>query len=103
LESSDEAAQLQQLVNPQSGSTCRRNDERILADHIRPCGWKPPQPSRFVLEVDPVLAPGLAVVEQSELPTTEGMKGVGYPEKSLRFVFTGCIWQISPRGLWSRG
>ncbi len=39
-----------------------------------------------IREIDPVFAPGLAVIEQLEMLTTEWMKRMGYLESLLRTV-----------------
>jgi len=62
-EPSDQKRQLPQLFHPQGGSSGCHDDKRVLPDHIRPGGRNPPKLSGFVVEVDPVLAPGLSVIE----------------------------------------
>ena len=69
-------------ITPPSGDAhewiCRRN--------TYPGGGKGFQLPLGIREIDPVFAPGLAVIEQLEMLTEEWMKRMGYLEGLFRTV-----------------
>ena len=44
----------------------------------------------LVMQVDPVLAPVLAVCDELEVPAGQRMKQMGYPDTSVPIIWIGC-------------
>ena len=78
----------------QQRSSLRSHDERVQIDSIGPARPHRDQPAVVVMEVDPVVAPTGAMVDDLELPPTQRMKRVGEPERAWRRgQKAGICWQ----------
>jgi hypothetical protein len=57
---------------------------------VGPPGWQREQLPVLVVQVDPVLAPVLAIGDELEVLTAQGMERVRHPDTSVPIVCTGC-------------
>ena len=60
------------------------------AHHVGPPGWQREQLPVLVMQVDPVLAPVLAVDDELEVPAAQGMERVRHPDASVPITRIRC-------------
>ena len=82
--------QLEQVLEPKEASATGHCYKWIFRRHRRPTCRNGPQLSRGVVEVDPVLAPVVAIRDQLELLASQGMVRVGYLEVGIGKVTMWC-------------
>jgi hypothetical protein len=75
--------QLDQILEPKEASATGYCHKWIFRRHRGPTCRNGPQHSRGVVEVDPVLAPVVAIRDQLELLASQGMVRVGYLEVGI--------------------
>src|SRR6478672_2432114 len=75
--------QLEQILEPKEASAAGHCHKWIFRRHRGPTCRNGPQHSRGVVEVDPVLAPVVAIRDQLELLASQGMVRVGYLEVGI--------------------
>ena len=75
-----------QIFNTEQGSTCGQLHYRILRRDVGPTGGNRDQVITFLVEVHPVLSPGMQVGDDLELLTGPRVKGMGDLETSAQFV-----------------
>jgi hypothetical protein len=82
--------QLEQVLEAKEASASGYCHKWIFRHHRGPTRRNGAQLSRRVVEVDSVLAPVLAIRDQLELPTSQGVVRVGYLEIGIGKVTMGC-------------
>ena len=74
-----------------NGAPARRDHhERVRRCRVGPRCWQREQLPVLVVQVDPVLAPVLAVGDELEVPAAQGMERVRHPDASVPIVRIGC-------------
>jgi hypothetical protein len=71
-------------------SSIGKGFERTERRHARPGRRQAPEPARFIVVVDAVLPPGVALIDQCELPPAKGMKRMGNPKELRRTDAIAC-------------
>jgi hypothetical protein len=82
LQAPDQVREAEQIVGAERRSPGTHRDDRLRRHHVRPPRWELPELPLGVVEVDPVLLPHGAVVEELELPAMQRVERVGHPEKT---------------------
>jgi hypothetical protein len=82
--------QLEQVLEAKEASASGHCHEWIFRHHRGPTGRNGPQLSCGVVEVDPILAPVVAVRDQLEPLPSQGMVRVGYLEVGIGNVTMRC-------------
>jgi hypothetical protein len=82
--------QLEQVLEAKEASATSHCHKWIFRHHRGPTRRNGSQLSRRVVEVDPVLAPVVAVRDQLELPASQGMVRMGYLEVGIGKVTMRC-------------
>ena len=88
--------QLDEIRYAEGRSPSGDDDEGIVHNGGRPTRQERLHLLSCIQVEDPVLTPTLAVVDQLELVSKQGVEGMGYPETSYLNVHIGCIRQLSP-------
>jgi hypothetical protein len=78
--------QLHQVLNAEQGSTSGQRHYRIFRHNIGPTGGNRSQVITLLVEIDPVLAPGMQVGDNIELLAGPRVKGMSYFETSAQTV-----------------
>jgi hypothetical protein len=82
--------QLEQILEAKHASASGHCHEWIFRHHRGPTCRNGPQLICGVVEVDPVLTPVVAIRDQLELLSSQGMVRVGYLEVGIRNVTMRC-------------
>ena len=82
--------QRQQAAGSERAPAIRDHHERISRHDIGPPCWQREQHAVLVVEMNPVLAPVLAVRDKLEVLTEQRMEPVGYPDTPVPIIWTGC-------------
>jgi hypothetical protein len=82
--------QLEQVLEAKQASASGHCHEWIFRHHRGPTCRNGPQLICGVVEVDPVLTPVVAIRDQLELLSSQGMVRVGYLEVGIRNVTMRC-------------
>jgi hypothetical protein len=90
LNPADEMGQLEQILDAKGGAPCGNGDEGIERETAGPLGGQRDQPTGVVVEVDPVLAPIVAIGHEREYPPTERVEGMSDLERLAATVQIGC-------------
>ena len=86
----EEPGQRDEVLDAEAGPTRRQHQERIGPLDVGPARRQRTDAIGSGLpEEDPVLAPGVGVADELELPAAQGVERVGHP-KSLRIAGTSC-------------
>jgi hypothetical protein len=64
--------------------------ERVRPRHVGPTGWQREQTPALVVQVDPVLAPVLAVGDELEVPAIQRVERVRHPDATVPIARIGC-------------
>jgi hypothetical protein len=64
--------------------------ERVRRRHVGPPCWQREQPPVLIVQVDPVLAPVLAVGDELEIPAGQRMERVRRPDPPVPVARIGC-------------
>ena len=87
---SDQLDQPDHRLDVQRRPPAGHHHERIQLAEVRPRGGEANQLSAIAVDVDPILAPGVAVVRELELPPTQRMERVGHPDDSCSILAIRC-------------
>jgi hypothetical protein len=68
--------------------------ERIRRHRIGPGGRQAPQLARVIEKVNPLLTPSHAPLDQHELASKEGVKGMDYPKDFFPINCIMCSWLL---------
>ena len=82
--------QRQQARHRERAAAGRDHHERIRRGDIGPACWQGEQLPVLVMQVDPVLAPVLAVRDELEVPAVQRVERMRHPDTSVPIVRTGC-------------
>ena len=82
--------QLEQVLEAKEASAARHCHKWIFRNHRGPMRWNGVQFPFGIVEVDPVLAPVMAIRHQLELLTPQGMVRMGYLEVDIGKVTMRC-------------
>jgi hypothetical protein len=82
----DQTHQLNQVLNAEQGSTCGQRHYRIFRHNVGPTGGNRSQVITFLVEIDPILAPGMQVGDDLELLAGPWVKGMSDLESSAQTV-----------------
>jgi hypothetical protein len=82
--------QLEQVLEAKEASATGHCYKWILRHHRGPTRWNGVQLPCGIVEVDPVLAPVVAIRDQLELPASQGMVRMGYLEIGIGNVTMRC-------------
>ena len=83
--------QFEQIVVPEEASAGGDFHERIRSSGIRTVGQNRLQMAFRVVEIDTILAPVLAVLDQLKLAIEQRMERMGYAETPVSTALTRCI------------
>ena len=79
----DQVCDRQQVIGGERAAAGRDHHERVRRSDIGPaCGHGEQMPV-LVMQVDPVLAPVLAIRDELEVPATQRVKRVRHPDTSV--------------------
>jgi hypothetical protein len=90
LNPSDEIGQLEQILDAKGGAPRGNRDEGIEREKAGPLGGQRDQPTGVVVEVDPVLAPIVAIGHEREFTPTERVEGMSDLERLAATLQIGC-------------
>ena len=82
--------QLDQVLVAKEASAASHRHKRILHRHRGPARWKRAQPSLGIVEVDPVLAPVVAIRNQLELLASQRVVWVDDLKNGIGMVVMRC-------------
>ena len=82
------------MVDAEVRASGRHPLERIRRNRVGPGGRQAAYPAAVIVKVDALLAPGIAPLDQDELASEEGMKGMDYPEDFLLIDCITCSWLL---------
>jgi hypothetical protein len=82
--------QLDQVLVAKEASTTGHRHKRIFRRHRGPARWKGTQPSRGIVEVDPILAPVVAIRNQLELLASQRMVWMDDFKDGIAMVVMRC-------------
>ncbi len=82
--------QLDQVLISKEASATGQRHKRIFRGYRGPACWKGAQPSRGIVEVDPVLAPVVPICNQLELLASQRMVWVGDLKDGIGMVVMRC-------------
>jgi hypothetical protein len=82
--------QLDQVLVAKEASAAGHRHKRIFRRHRGPARWKGAQPSLGIVEVDPVLAPVVAIRNQLELLAPQRMVWVNDFKNGIGMVVMPC-------------
>jgi len=85
-----QAPKLNEINEAKTRPSSRDYHERIRGRQIRPGGRKAHRAPFSVVEINPVLTPRLAILQNLELLTTKWVKGMCHPKTLPRSVAIGC-------------
>jgi hypothetical protein len=85
---------MQQVAHPEMGASGRYCRQQVRRRRTGPGGGQAPQATRIIVKVNPFLTPGIAPLDQDELMTEQGMKGMGYTKKFLLINCITCSWLL---------
>ncbi|MDO8596173.1 MAG: hypothetical protein Q7R45_06075 [Sulfuricaulis sp.] len=85
---------MQQIAYPEMRATGRYRRQQVRCRRTGPCDGQAPQATRIIVKVNPFLTPGIAPLDQDELPTEEGMEGMRYTKQFLPINCITCSWLL---------
>jgi len=85
---------VQQIAYPEMRASGRYCCQQVRCRRTGPGGGQAPRATRIIVKVNPLLTPGIAPLDQDELATEEGMKGMRYTEKFLPINCIRCSWLL---------
>src|SRR5215469_6499737 len=85
-----QVGQLQQIVVTKQTPTCGQDHEWIYRQHRRPTRWNRAQEAAFVVEVDSILSPVVAVGDQLETLAIQRMMRVNHFKSTVGTVAMRC-------------
>jgi hypothetical protein len=85
-----QVSECQQAIGGERAPAGRDHHERVLRRHVGPPCWQREQLPVLVVQVDPVLAPVLAVGDELEALAAQRVKRVRHPDTSVPIVRIGC-------------
>ena len=88
--SADQVSQRQQAIDGERAAAVRDDHERTGGHDIGPPGSQREQHTILVVQMNPVLAPVLAVRYELEVLAGQRMEPVRYPHTPVPFIRTGC-------------
>jgi hypothetical protein len=83
-------SQRQQAIGRERAPSGRDHHERIQGHHVGPPGWQREQLPVLVMQVDPVLAPVLAVDDELEVLAAQGMERMRHADASVPITRIRC-------------
>ena len=86
----DQARGGQQAIGGERAPAGRDHHERVRRSRVGPCCWQREQLPALVVEVDPVLTPVLAVLDELEVPAGQRVERVRYPDAPVPIVRIRC-------------
>ena len=89
-EALDQTHQLNQVLNAEQGSTSGQRHYRIFRHNVGPTGGDRSQVITLLVEIDPVLAPGMQVSDEIELLAGPRVEGMSDLETSTQTVCISC-------------
>lgn len=78
------------------GSARAYHHRQIIRKNVGPLERKPGELTRVVVEVDAILAPRLAAIDQLKRPTSERMEGMGNTKRLWLTARWRCNRQLTP-------
>ena len=85
---------MQQIGDPEMRASGRYRHQQVRFRRTRPCGRQAPQATLIIVKVNALLTPGIAPLDQDELATEQGMKGMRYTKKFLPINCIMCSWLL---------
>ena len=85
-----QVSECQQASRGERRPARRDQHERVRRYRVGPRCWQREQLPVLVVQVDPVLAPVLAVDDELEVPPAQGMERVRHPDTSVPIVRIRC-------------
>src|SRR5271166_821012 len=98
LELFDQFDQAQQVFEPAYRSSCGEHYEWISLTGIGPSAWKISHLPILGIVKHPPLAPTQTAFDKLKLPSTPGVKWVGYPKILFCILCMRCSSQFMPKG-----
>jgi hypothetical protein len=86
----DKISQRQQAIGGERAPARRDHHERVRRRHVGPPGRQREQLPVLVVQVDPVLAPVLAVGDELEVLAAQRMERVRHPDATVPIGRIGC-------------
>ena len=92
----DQVGEPEEVLHPKRRPAVGHHHKRVLGHHIGPSRGQRTQHAMLITEVDPILTPIAAVVNELEPPAEQRVEAVRHPDKSVPIIAIGCIRRLGP-------